>query len=286
VPRLAPSPVPAPQLRPTVDSRRTAVISGGTRGLGLEMAKTAAVNGQKALVLMSRSPAMTPAQLAELARRGTAVFVVGCDAGNAAAAAVVRRWVRERLPAVQTYAHAAGALGHDLIPDVTPEAFLDVIRAKVHAKAHSCTSRYHFLRNRVECWHYVSAGFDHACLVDWVCGSQVLCMTASQSPAHSRQLESMHVDTWLIMQRALSSSTAADSGLCQLVWFISCVWNHVTMLMLQVTGAAACALPGLAPEHTAAGNAFLEATAAAATSAGLPVTAVNFGPFRFVPLQA
>jgi KR domain len=71
---------------------------------------------------------------------------------------------------------------------------------------------------------------------------------------------------------------------------------------LQVTGVAACALPGLAPEHTAllsstaavwsqagaahyaAGNAFLDATAAAATSAGLPVTAVNFGPFRFVTL--
>ena len=71
----------------------------------------------------------------------------------------------------------------------------------------------------------------------------------------------------------------------------------------QVTGAAACALPDLAPEHTAllsstaavwsqagaahyaAGNSFLDATAAAATSAGLPVTAVNFGPFRCVPVH-
>jgi KR domain len=136
-PRLAPSPVPAPRLRPAVDSRRTAFISGGTRGLGLEMAKHAAAAGQKALVLMSRTPAMTPAQLVELTQRGTAVFVVACDAGDAAAAAAVRQWVRERLPAVQTYAHAAGALGHDLIPDVTPQAFLDVTRAKVHTKSDS-----------------------------------------------------------------------------------------------------------------------------------------------------
>lgn len=74
--------------------------------------------------------------------------------------------------------------------------------------------------------------------------------------------------------------------------------NHVSA-HAQVTGATACALPDLAPEHTAllsstaavwsqagaahyaAGNAFLDATAAAAMSTGLPVTAVNFGPFRW-----
>ena len=123
-----------PRLRPDVDLQRTAVISGGTGGLGLEMAKHAAAGGQKALVLMSRTAAMTPAQLAELARQGTAVFVVACDAGNVSAAAAVRRWARERLPAVQTYVHAAGALGHDLITDVTPQAFLEVTRAKVHRR--------------------------------------------------------------------------------------------------------------------------------------------------------
>jgi KR domain len=69
----------------------------------------------------------------------------------------------------------------------------------------------------------------------------------------------------------------------------------------QVTGAAACTLPDMAAEHTAllsstaavwsqagaahyaAGNAFLDATAAATMAAGLPTTAINFGPFRSVP---
>lgn len=106
------------------------------------MARGAAAGGQGALVLMSRTPAMRPAQLAELAQRGTAVFVVKCDAGDAAAAAAVRRWVCERLPAVQTYAHAAGALGHDLLPDVSPESFLDVTRAKVHTKSKSGGTAY------------------------------------------------------------------------------------------------------------------------------------------------
>lgn len=118
------------------------------------MAKHASAAGQKALVLMSRKPAMTPAQLAELAQRGTAVFVVACDAGDAAAAAAVRQWVREQLPAVQSYAHAAGALGHDLIPDVTPKSFLDVTRAKVHTKTklggHG-GSRCHSITDIVRC---------------------------------------------------------------------------------------------------------------------------------------
>jgi KR domain len=130
-PRLAPAPQPVLRPYPAIDSRRTALISGGTKGLGLEMAKNAAAGGQKTLVLMSRKPAMSQAQLAELVQQGTAVFVVKCDAGISTAMAEVQRWVGERLPAVQTYAHAAGALGYDIIPDVTPQSFLDVTRAKV-----------------------------------------------------------------------------------------------------------------------------------------------------------
>lgn len=134
-PRLAPAPQPAPRACSAVDPQRTALISGGTKGLGLEMAKHASAGGHKALVLMSRKPAMSKAQLAELTQHGSAVFVVKCDAGDASATAAVRRWVAERLPAVQTYAHAAGALGYDLIPGVTPQGFLDVTRAKVQTSA-------------------------------------------------------------------------------------------------------------------------------------------------------
>lgn len=120
-----------PRLRFNIDPQRIAIVSGGTKGLGLEFAKQAATGGQKALVLMSRKPALAKAELIALGQRGAAVFVVKCDAANAAAAAAVQRWAAEQLPAVQTYAHAAGALGYDLIPDVTRKSFLDVTRAKV-----------------------------------------------------------------------------------------------------------------------------------------------------------
>ena len=214
--------MPAPRLRPAVDSRRTAVISGGTRGLGLELAKHAAAAGQKALVLMSRTPAMTPAQLAELAQRDTAVFVVACDAGDVSAAAAVRRWVRERLPAVQTYAHAAGALGHDLIPNVTPQAFLDVTRAKVHRKSDL---------GGVACPYVIQSPTSHArsiteCrsqprLLDWLglCSAQVLCSMAHShlhtlcSSESIRELSESHNATGSLK---LYSS---QQGACQLRCF-------------------------------------------------------------------
>lgn len=132
--RLVPSPPPAPRQHIAADRRQAAVISGGTRGLGLQFAGQAAAAGQGTLVLMSRKPSVGRKQLAALARQGAAVFVVRCDAGSPGATAAVQRWAAERLPAVQTYAHAAGALGYDLIPDVTAQSFLDVTRAKVWFK--------------------------------------------------------------------------------------------------------------------------------------------------------
>lgn len=75
-------------------------------------------------------------------------------------------------------------------------------------------------------------------------------------------------------------------------------------LQTQVSGATTCSLPALAPEqvslfsstsavwsqagaaHYAAGNAFLDATAATAVAAGLPTAAVNFGLFRWALIRS
>ena len=54
-----------------------------------------------------------------------------CDTGDAAASRRVAAWMSNHLPAVQTYAHAAGALGYDSIADMEPEAFWDVCRPKI-----------------------------------------------------------------------------------------------------------------------------------------------------------
>lgn len=134
-PRLVAAPAPAPRLHSAVDAARTAVVSGGTKGLGLQFAKQIAAAGQGTLVLASRNPRLSKSELVALAAAGAAAFVVKCDAGSGAANARLERWVREWLPAVQTYAHAAGALGYDAIPDITTDAFHRVTRPKVQAAA-------------------------------------------------------------------------------------------------------------------------------------------------------
>ena len=139
-PRLVMAPKPTPRSSPAADSRKTAVITGGTKGLGLQLAKDLAAAGQGTLLLASRHPRLTRADLEQLAANGTAVFVVKCNTADPKAAARLADWVREILPVVQTWAHAAGALGHDLIPDVTPDAFLKVVRPKVSRWAMLCAS--------------------------------------------------------------------------------------------------------------------------------------------------
>lgn len=72
--------------------------------------------------------------LAGFAGLGVAVFVVRADAGDAAAAAQVFAWARERLPGVAHYAHAAGVSGHAPLAEMT-SAQLDTVLAP---KARPC----------------------------------------------------------------------------------------------------------------------------------------------------
>ena len=66
--------------------------------------------GRRCAILLSRGGMLNKHELAALAATGASLFVVRADAGDAAAMAHVFAWARERLPAMGTYAHAAGAL--------------------------------------------------------------------------------------------------------------------------------------------------------------------------------
>ena len=58
-------------------------------------------------------------------------MICRCDLSDESDSRRVAAWAHAHLPAVQTFAHAAGALGHDQIVDITPEAHWAVCRAKV-----------------------------------------------------------------------------------------------------------------------------------------------------------
>lgn len=179
----------------------TTFISGGTKGLGLVYARHKALEGSGCLVLASRNPALLLEELKTLAARKCAAFVVQCDTSQLQASSALVSWTHEWLPAVHTFAHAAGILGYNLIPDISAATLTAVTQSKV-ANANM---------------------FGEACLP--------------------------------LQAAALFSSTSS-------------VWSQ--------TGAS----------HYSSGNSVLDATAATALDAGLPVVAVNFGPFAEVGMSA
>ena len=79
-----------------------------------------------------------------------------CDVGDVAAGQRVAAWAREHLPAVQMYAHAAGALGQDAIADLTPEVHWAVCRAKVVGAslgaALGCVESQHLFSSTAAVW--------------------------------------------------------------------------------------------------------------------------------------
>jgi 3-oxoacyl-(acyl-carrier-protein) synthase/NAD(P)-dependent dehydrogenase (short-subunit alcohol dehydrogenase family)/acyl carrier protein len=190
---------PARRLRPDM----CCVVTGGTKGLGLQYARQLARHGCKHLVLTSRGAggALPADAAAELAALGAAVHVRACDAASARQCAELASWLHEHMPAVQVFAHAAGVLAFDLLPDLTPEAFAAVVAPKA-----------------------VGAG----------------ALAAARLPVESVLL--------------FSSTSAA--------------WSQ----------------PGAA--HYASSNAVLDAAAARWQAAGLPGTAVGFGPFADAGMAA
>jgi len=96
--RLTPAPATTPRATPTWG---TALVTGGTKGLGLEFAKDRLRRGAKAAVLLSRNAALPKEVLVELAGAGQAVFTVSCDTCDTAALEGVIGWAREWLLPVQ-----------------------------------------------------------------------------------------------------------------------------------------------------------------------------------------
>ena len=82
----------------------------------------ALAGGMRCAVLLSRGGRLETHELTALAANGASVFIVKADAGDATAIARVLAWARERLPAVSTYAHAAGALAKVGLPGISRRA--------------------------------------------------------------------------------------------------------------------------------------------------------------------
>lgn len=110
-------PAPRPRSRPKQAVSQTVIVTGGTKGLGLEYAKHQLNKGASAAVLLSRDAAVATEQLADLASGGKAVFTVSCDAGSCQALETVLTWAREWLPPVEaSFQHKALLMFANCLP--------------------------------------------------------------------------------------------------------------------------------------------------------------------------
>ncbi|WP_326695900.1 type I polyketide synthase [Streptomyces sp. NBC_01754] len=108
----------------------TVLITGGTGALGAQVARWLAGRGAPHLVLTSRRGVAPDVLVKELSELGTQVSVVACDVTDRNALAGVIAGVPAEWP-LTGVVHAAGLDDPERLEQTTPEAFAEVLRAKV-----------------------------------------------------------------------------------------------------------------------------------------------------------
>ena len=97
----------------------------------MEYARQLVHLGCRLLVLTSRTGTLPASVSCEFAAAGCRVVVLKADASNEEDMKRVITHIRENLPHIQHYAHAAGGSGFEMLQDITPEAFWNVANTKV-----------------------------------------------------------------------------------------------------------------------------------------------------------
>ena len=115
----------------------TVLVTGGTGGVGAQIARWLARNGAPHLLLTSRrgpaAPGLDPL-LAELEQLGADVSVVACDVADRQELARLLAAIPAELP-LRAVVHAAGVLDDGVIDSITPERAAGVLRPKLDAAA-------------------------------------------------------------------------------------------------------------------------------------------------------
>ncbi|KAL4923047.1 uncharacterized protein BDV17DRAFT_296735 [Aspergillus undulatus] len=114
------------------------LITGGTRGVGLEIASWMVEHGARHLLLVARNSVSSQgdgslvARIAELKAQGAAVHVLAIDLSLRDAETTLRREIaRLQVPAIKGVVHAAGIAGYHTLETCTPAKMADVLSPKV-----------------------------------------------------------------------------------------------------------------------------------------------------------
>ncbi|MEU3188555.1 type I polyketide synthase [Streptomyces sp. NPDC006923] len=125
-------PVPSLSTADTWEPRGTVLVTGGTGGLGAEVARWLAADGAEHLLLTSRRGPAAPGadELgAELRALGADVSIRACDMADRHAVTELLAGIPEAHP-LTAVIHVAGVLDDGVIDGLTPDRFAGVFRAK------------------------------------------------------------------------------------------------------------------------------------------------------------
>ncbi|THA26353.1 SDR family NAD(P)-dependent oxidoreductase [Streptomyces sp. RKND-216] len=117
----------------------TALVTGGTGGIGAHVARWLAGAGAEHLVLTSRRGADAPGAGAlrdDLTALGVRVTVAACDVADRDAVAALLAGLREDGETLRTVVHAAGVVQATAMPEMTLSEFQQVAAAKALGAAH------------------------------------------------------------------------------------------------------------------------------------------------------
>jgi acyl transferase domain-containing protein len=109
------------------------LITGGTRGLGMILARRLADRGVRRLALVSRTGQADAGDLAELTAAGAEVLLLRADTGDPVALRRALREAAERFGGLEAVVHAAGLPGGGLVQRQTPADAARVMAPKVLA---------------------------------------------------------------------------------------------------------------------------------------------------------
>ncbi|MEU8825665.1 type I polyketide synthase [Streptomyces sp. NPDC048636] len=124
---------------PTWAPRGTVLITGGTGGLGAQVARHVARHGAGHLVLTSRRGPDAPGAadlVAELTATGTRTTVLSCDVADRAALEAALAGLAAAGDTVRAVFHAAGVTSHTKVVDHSPAQLAEETAAKVRGAAH------------------------------------------------------------------------------------------------------------------------------------------------------
>ncbi|QNP68030.1 SDR family NAD(P)-dependent oxidoreductase [Streptomyces roseirectus] len=136
--RLVHAPLPGRTPARRWQPRGTVLITGGTGGVGANVARWAAAEGARHLVLTSRRGAAAPgadALARDLEASGASVTFAACDAADRDALAATLAAIPEEHP-LTAVVHAAGIVRYTKVRDLTPEELDDVLTGKTAGARH------------------------------------------------------------------------------------------------------------------------------------------------------